>query len=82
LARKPELALSDLNGHGWWLSPLARHPALRRVLHACRAAGFDPVAVHHSRNPEFAMGLVLAEHGVASILSTVARWDPRVCGDR
>lgn len=79
LARRPELALGDLAGHGLVLFPRAEAPGrYDSVLQACRANGFDPIAVHHARNPEFVLGLVLTGHGVTFDQMSLARNESRV----
>ncbi|SEP52759.1 DNA-binding transcriptional regulator, LysR family [Amycolatopsis saalfeldensis] len=79
LARRTEPGLADLAGEGLVLSPRAAAPGwYDAVLRTCWEHGFRPAAVHHARNPEFVLGLVLAGHGVAFEPGTVARKEPRV----
>ncbi|PXY20675.1 LysR family transcriptional regulator [Prauserella muralis] len=79
LAARAELALADLAGHGLVLFPRAAAPGLYdALLRTCWEQGFRPAAVHHARNPEFVLGMVLAGHGVAFEPGMVARKEPRV----
>lgn len=77
LARHASLALADLAGEGLVHAPRAAAPGrYDALLRTCWEHGFRPAAVRHARNPEFALGLVLAGHGVA--FEPAARKEPRV----
>jgi DNA-binding transcriptional LysR family regulator len=79
LARLPEVAFGDLDGHGLILAPRATaHGWHDHVLEVCRKHGFTPAALRHARNPEFLLGLVLGRHGVAFEQEALARREPRV----
>ncbi|MGI5225253.1 LysR family transcriptional regulator [Actinoallomurus sp. CA-142502] len=79
LARLPEVAFGDLDGHGLILAPRATaHGWHDHVLEVCREHGFTPAALRHARNPEFLLGLVLGGHGVAFEQEAMARREPRV----
>ncbi|WP_134716415.1 LysR family transcriptional regulator [Saccharomonospora xinjiangensis] len=79
LAARTELALPDLAGHGLVLFPRAAAPGrYDETLRTCWEHGFRPTTVHHARNPEFVLGLVLAGSGVAFDSGGVARKEPRV----
>ncbi len=77
LARRARLSLADLAGEGLVHAPRAAAPgSYDALLRTCWDHGFRPAAVRHARNPEFALGLVLAGHGVA--FEPGARKEPRV----
>jgi DNA-binding transcriptional LysR family regulator len=77
LARRAQLTLADLAGEGLVHAPRAAAPgSYDALLRTCWDHGFRPAAVRHARNPEFALGLVLAGHGVA--FEPGARKEPRV----
>jgi len=79
LARMPEIALCDLAGHDLVLFPRPTAPAwYDHVLETCRAGGFAPGRVRHARNPEFMLGLVMGDRGVAFEQEAIARREPRV----
>ncbi|MEU4565293.1 LysR substrate-binding domain-containing protein [Micromonospora sp. NPDC023956] len=79
LARRTEVGLADLVGHGLVLPPRATAPGWHdHVVDVCRRSGFAPARIRHARNPEFALGLVLAGHGVAFEPEGVARREVRV----
>lgn len=66
LAAAPEVHLADLAGRD--LALFARDEApgpYDELLAACRRHGYDPAAVHEARQPQFAVGLVLAGSAVA-----------------
>ncbi len=78
LAPRTDLTLPDLAGHGLVLFPRASAPGrYDETLRTCWERGFRPTTVHHARNPEFVLGLVLAGHGVAFDSGAVARKEPR-----
>ncbi|MDA0566314.1 LysR family transcriptional regulator [Streptomonospora sp. S1-112] len=78
LARSAEVAPADLAGHDLVAFPRATAPgAYDHLLAACRAAGFSPARVRHAGNPEFLLGLVLADRGVALEPEALARREPR-----
>ncbi|GAB2632624.1 LysR family transcriptional regulator [Nocardia goodfellowii] len=78
LARLAEVDLSDLAGHDLILPPRATAPGWHdHVLEVCRTRGFEPARIRHARNPEFALGLVLAGNGVTFLQETLARREPR-----
>ncbi|WP_439382638.1 LysR substrate-binding domain-containing protein [Amycolatopsis lexingtonensis] len=77
LARRTSLALADLAGEGLVHAPRAAAPgSYDALLRTCWDHGFRPSAIRHARNPEFALGLVLAGHGVA--FEPGPRKEPRV----
>ncbi len=77
LARRAPLTLADLAGEGLVHAPRAAAPgSYDALLRTCWDHGFRPAAIHHARNPEFALGLVLAGHGVA--FEPGPRKEPRV----
>ncbi|QFU93140.1 LysR substrate-binding domain-containing protein [Amycolatopsis sp. YIM 10] len=79
LAARAELDPGALAGQGLVLFPRASAPGYYdALLRACWEEGFRPSAVHHARNPEFVLGMVLAGHGVALAEGTVAQKEPRV----
>jgi DNA-binding transcriptional LysR family regulator len=79
LARRTEIALADLAGHGLVLPPRATAPGWHdHVLAVCRQHGFAPSRIRHARNPQFLLGLLLAGHGVAFEPESTARAEPRV----
>lgn len=66
LAKRAELALADLAGQGLVIFPRATSPGLYdSLLRTCWEQDFRPSRIHHARNPEFVLGLVLAGQGVA-----------------
>ncbi|MEU8899860.1 LysR substrate-binding domain-containing protein [Nocardia sp. NPDC048505] len=78
LARLPEVGMADLAGHELILPPRATAPGWHdHVLEVCRTGGFVPSRIRHARNPEFALGLVLAGSGVAFLPEALARREPR-----
>jgi DNA-binding transcriptional LysR family regulator len=79
LAGADELDLADLAGHDLVLFPRDTAPGrYDETLDACRGNGFRPGRVVHARSPEFVVGLVLAEHGVALVPAGAVRREPRV----
>ncbi|HCT78063.1 MAG TPA: LysR family transcriptional regulator [Micromonosporaceae bacterium] len=79
LARRTELALADLVGHDLVMAPRATAPGWHdHILDVCRQHAFAPARIRHARNPEFLLGLLLAEHGVAFEPESTARREPRV----
>ncbi len=77
LARRATLSLADLAGEGLVHTPRAAAPgSYDALLRTCWEHGFRPASVRHARNPEFALGLVLAGHGVA--FEPNVRREPRV----
>jgi DNA-binding transcriptional LysR family regulator len=79
LAPRAELTLADLTGLGLVLFPRAAAPGLYdATLRTCWEHGFRPVTVHHARNPEFMLGMVLSGHGIAFDQGMVARKESRV----
>ncbi|SDY81893.1 DNA-binding transcriptional regulator, LysR family [Amycolatopsis xylanica] len=77
LARRAELDLVDLAGQGLVIFPRATSPGLYdSLLRTCWEHGFRPSRIHHARNPEFVLGLVLAGQGIA--FEPVARKEPGV----
>ncbi|MDI5980295.1 LysR family transcriptional regulator [Amycolatopsis magusensis] len=79
LAASAEIDPAALAGQGLVLFPRASAPGYYdALLRACWDHGFRPSAVHHARNPEFVLGMVLAGHGVAVAEGTVAQKEPRV----
>ncbi|RKN46943.1 LysR substrate-binding domain-containing protein [Streptomyces hoynatensis] len=79
LARGPACALADLAGHDLILFPRAAAPEFHdQVLDACRRGGFEPPRVREARNPDFLLGLVMAERGVALVTEELAAGQPRV----
>jgi DNA-binding transcriptional LysR family regulator len=78
-ARRTEPALADLAGHDLVLPPRATAPGWHdHVLAVCRQHGFVPARIHHARNSEFLLGLLLARNGVAFAPESTARREPRV----
>jgi DNA-binding transcriptional LysR family regulator len=66
LAGAPEVHLADLTGHELVLFPRDEAPGPHdELLAACRRHGYDPPVVHEARQPQFAVGLVLAGSAVA-----------------
>jgi DNA-binding transcriptional LysR family regulator len=66
LAAAPEVHLTDLTDHELVLFPRDEAPGpYDELLAACRRHGYDPPAVHEARQPQFAVGLVLAGSAVA-----------------
>ncbi|MBX6769524.1 MAG: LysR family substrate-binding domain-containing protein, partial [Actinomadura rubrobrunea] len=66
LAAAPEVHLADLAGRDLALFPREESPGpYDELLAACRRHGYDPPAVHEARQPQFAVGLVLAGSAVA-----------------
>ncbi|WP_084524077.1 LysR family transcriptional regulator [Nocardia inohanensis] len=79
LAARATLTLADLSGHGLIIFPRAAAPGLYdTTLRSCWEQGFRPTAVHHARNPEFVLGMVLSGRGVAFDQGMVAQKEPRV----
>jgi DNA-binding transcriptional LysR family regulator len=77
LANRSELELADLAGEGLVIFPRPTSPGLYdSLLRTCWEHGFRPQSLHHARNPEFVLGLVLAGHGVA--FEPFERKEPRV----
>ncbi|REE95893.1 LysR family transcriptional regulator [Thermomonospora umbrina] len=65
-ARGGPLHPADLDGREIVLFPREDAPGAHdELLAACRRHGLDPAAVHEARNPQFALGLVLAGTAVA-----------------
>ncbi|WP_433336647.1 LysR family transcriptional regulator [Spirillospora sp. CA-294931] len=66
LAASPEVHLADLAGHDLVAFPREEAPGMYdELLAVCRRHGYDPPGVHEARNPQFALGLVLAGSAVA-----------------
>lgn len=66
VAGRAEVHLADLAGQELVMAPRDDAPGTYdELLAACRRHGFDPVAVHEARHPQFALGLVLAGTAVA-----------------
>lgn len=79
LAGRARLSLPELAGSGLVLFPREGAAGYYdAILDTCRANGFVPQTVHHARNPEFLLGLVLAGRGVAFDTGPVARKETRV----
>ncbi|MEU5751304.1 LysR family transcriptional regulator [Streptomyces sp. NPDC047829] len=79
LARLPEVALAELNGHDLVLLPRAQAPGwYDRILDTCRAGGFAPTGLRHASRPELLLALVTAGHGIAFDQGPVAGKEPRV----
>ncbi|WP_067686839.1 LysR family transcriptional regulator [Nocardia jejuensis] len=79
LAARASLTLADLAGHGLVIFPRAGAPGLYdATLRTCWEHGFRPTSVHHARNPEFVLGMVLSGRGVAFDQGMVAQKEPRV----
>lgn len=79
LAAQAQVTLAELAGLGLVIFPRDSAPGrYDAVLRACWEHGFRPTAVHHARNPEFALGMVLSGHGVAFDDGTVAQKESRV----
>ncbi|RMI35324.1 LysR family transcriptional regulator [Nocardia stercoris] len=79
LAARASVTLADLAGHGLIIFPRAAAPGpYDAILRTCWEQGFRPSAVHHARNPEFVLGMVLSGRGVAFDQGLVAQKEPRV----
>ncbi|TVT34004.1 LysR family transcriptional regulator [Amycolatopsis rhizosphaerae] len=79
LAGRSGLTLADLAGLGLVIFPRAAAPGhYDATLRTCWEHGFRPSSVHHARNPEFVLGMVLSGHGVAFDQGMVAQKEPRV----
>ncbi|MEV4759652.1 LysR substrate-binding domain-containing protein [Micromonospora sp. NPDC049559] len=79
LARRTEVALADLAGHGLVLFPREDAPGrYDETLLACHRHGFRPTGVRPAPNAEFLLGLVAAGQEVAFDQGAVAQREPRV----
>ncbi len=65
LASRAEIHLADLGGRALAVLPMDQSAWEPQLLAACRAGGFEPTMVHRPQQPEFALGLVLADDAVA-----------------
>lgn len=71
LAAAPEVHLADLGGRDLAVAPREEAPGAHdELLAGCRRHGYAPAAVHEARDPEFALGLVLAGTAVALVPRT------------
>lgn len=71
LAASPEVHLADLAGHDLAVFPREEAPGAHdELLVGCRRHGYVPPAVHETRHPQFALGLVLAGTAVALVPRT------------